>query len=284
MDSKSKNCLYCRKPFVGSRSTRKYCSDRCKQAAFYSRAAQPSGLGNGIISSMEEQQTYGECEHATATKPLVVATEKTERLYPVPFDDEQANADLPFNVKKSRNQPGECSRSESNQKHGTPPSGAHNPMAVAGEPYRWVRSGLIDDIGGYINADCIVSDMFQYPNKYWYSSDFEKVKWISVRFRCIIENLLRLDRTIVERKTLITLREAINAMVASRNFKSIPANYPMKNEVAEWQKNIGKAAKNADGEVRFKLKTENKVKLICLRFQLADIVPFTKFSNLDFTK
>ncbi|PQJ09757.1 hypothetical protein CJD36_017675 [Flavipsychrobacter stenotrophus] len=284
MDNQSKNCTYCHSPFVGCRSTRKYCSDRCKQAAFYSRAAQSTGSCNGITPLDSNERTAEEYNNIKDTVPLGFPTDKTDIVRPLPLYEEQPNDKMTFDVKKGDGQSDRGRRSESNHGYGAPALYGRKTKPVKEEQYRWVRSDFIDDIGDYTNTNDMASHMFQYPNKYWYSSDIEKVKWVSIRFRCIIENLLRLDRTIVERKTLITLREAINAMVASRNFKSIPANYPMKNEVVEWQKNIARAAKNADREVRFKLRTENKVKLICLRFQLADIVPFIKFSNLDFTK
>src|SRR5690348_10948478 len=33
----AKDCLYCGNPIVSKRSTKKYCSDNCKQLAFYKR-------------------------------------------------------------------------------------------------------------------------------------------------------------------------------------------------------------------------------------------------------
>ena len=40
MNETVKKCLHCGEPMQAGRSTKKYCSDSCKQAAFYNRAAQ----------------------------------------------------------------------------------------------------------------------------------------------------------------------------------------------------------------------------------------------------
>src|ERR1035437_6725306 len=42
-----KNCLQCGTPMQAQKSTKKYCSDTCKQAAFYSRNSKPLLTLNG---------------------------------------------------------------------------------------------------------------------------------------------------------------------------------------------------------------------------------------------
>jgi hypothetical protein len=126
--------------------------------------------------------------------------------------------------------------------------------------------------------------MFQYPKKYWYGSDLEKVKWVSVRFLCIIENLLHFNNSTIERRTFAVLNKALTGMMDSWNYKYMPHNYPLKNEIKRQQQTIEKITRSVDKSFRFGLKKESKIKLIALRFQLADLVPKVKFNSLDFSK
>lgn len=152
------------------------------------------------------------------------------------------------------------------------------------EPYEWVRSSLVDEIGEYINDNYAIMGMFQYPRKYWYGNDLEKVKWVSIRLRCIVESLLSFDRMDVRRREIIALNDALKSMSGATSFQFVPRNYPFKNEVAELQKILERVSRNAPKQVRIYLSREKKIKLIGLRFLLADFVRFEPFNNLDFNR
>ena len=292
-----KKCLHCGESMQTQRSTKKYCSDTCKQAAFYSRGAQPSIALNGSepLTAIELDGEDTDEEQIDRSNNVERESFNEEQLPDkIPFNVNRnvRNYDdpeppLPFNVRKPTNQqtipePYLAKRREEDKTKGH--SKRYDDTEVEEEPYEWVRSELIDDIADYVQDNYKTSEMFQYPKKYWYGSDLEKVKWVSVRFLCIIENLLHFDNSIVERKTLITINKALIAMMEAWNFKYMPHNYPLKNEIKAQQQRIEKIIKVCDKSIRLGFKRDTKVKLIALRFQLADLVPKVRFHNLDFSK
>ena len=311
MNETVKKCLHCGEHMQAGRSTKKYCSDSCKQAAFYSRAAQPVVTLNdnepfnesdeenepAIEDSHEATEEYS--RHVSDELPFNVTANKNDdeklaikQSYSVPAmlkkpthsqeDNEEDEEALPFNSKHGSKI--RMTEDPFNIKQKAATVTKHKLNVDEEEPYEWIRSELVDEIGDYINDNYNTTEMFQYPKKYWYSSDLEKVKWVSTRLRCIIENLLRFDRAEVERKTILTMNKALKAMVEAWNFKFLPYNYPLKNEVKELQKAIEALSNSGKKRLRLCISKERKVKLVALRFQLADIVPFERFSQLDFSK
>ena len=292
-----RNCLHCGTPMQTQRSTKKYCSDTCKQAAFYNRNTQPLFTLNDkeTIKAIEFEGEELDEDHMDGPNTIKRESSSDEQLPDkIPFNASRSvrNYDdteppLPFNVRKPTYQqtipePYHAKRRE--EDNANLRSKRYHDTEVEEEPYEWVRSELLDDIADYVQDNYRTTEMFQYPKKYWYGSDLEKVKWVSVRFLCIIENLLHFNNSTVERRTFVALNKAVKAMMDSWNYKYMPCNYPLKNEIRQQQQTIEKIAKSGDRSFRFALKKETKVKLIALRFQLADLVPRVKFKSLDFSK
>ena len=193
---------------------------------------------------------------------------------------------LPFNVRKSDSQTIPGDQGNVKQKDSSPVKDSkHNKTKQADEEsYEYVQSDFLNEIAEYLEDNYKTTEMFQSPKKYWYGSDLENVKWVSVRFRCIIENLLRFDNSTVERKTMVTVNKALTDMIAASNFKYMPYNYPLTDEIKEQQQGLDKIIKATGGTFRFGLKRNSKIKLIALRFQLADLVTKVKFHDLNFSK
>jgi hypothetical protein len=302
-----------------SRSTKKYCSDACKQAAFYSRAAQPQisrvtvndkneALDDDELSNVtvSEKQYIGETtEYAIsvndemqfgieyedkappeAKQPYCIPIVSGKRLVATSLAEEQYMRPLPLNVTKK---PGYSQSRPLNDKLN---SGRFRKSKLKNyvieeddeEKYEWVRCELLDEVEDYFNDNYKTTEMFQYPKKYWYSSDLEKVKWVSVRLRNIIENMLEMDRRRIDRRVLRQLNDALQALIASFNFRYMPRNYPLKNEMISLQKTLQQVVAMADRTIRFTLARPTKIKLMAIRFQLADLVPASKFRQLDFSK
>lgn len=239
-----KYCANCGSAINARRSTKRYCSDRCKQAAFYVRTAQNLQHGTGSTCNIGE---------------------------------------LPFNVKAVLL---EDDGGELEVEAGHPEKIQPNEHSISGKQPKPkpLRSDLIEEVGNTIYSDDTRLMMMQFPNKYWHFSDLEKVKWVSIRWRSIIENLLRLDRAIVELQLLSRLSEAMTALFRSSRYKCLPLNYPFREQIKQWQTILYNLSQNKKGVVRFKLLTEHKAGLMISRFLLADLVPFTKFAALDFSK
>lgn len=234
-------CMHCGDVLACKRNTKKYCSDRCKQAAFYLRMAQSSASHPPLNHNRGEPLPF-------TVKSLPLAGYK------------YSGGQIAGEDKK------QLAQAKGNKK----------------EVFR--HSALIDDIGYAVNADEKTLMMVQFPNKYWHTPDLEKVKWVSLRLRSVIENLLRLDRIVVEYRSLVLLSEAMASLANSTKYKCLPPNYPFREQIRQWQKILKRIARDKDGVVRFKLTLEHKAQLMITRFQLADLVPFAKFATLDFSK
>jgi hypothetical protein len=293
----AKKCLHCGTPMQTQRSTKKYCSDTCKQAAFYNRITQPQLTLNDkeTIKAIDFEGEEMNEDHIDDPNTVEQESFNNEQLpVEMPFNASRyvRNYDdtappIPFNVRKPTNQhtiPEPYHAKHQEEDNIKVNAKRYHDTEVEEDPYEWVRSELLDDIADYVQDNYRTTEMFQYPKKYWYGSDLEKVKWVSVRFLSIIENLLHFNNSTVERRTFVALNKAIKAMQDSWNYKYMPYNYPLKNEIRQQQQTIEKIAKSGDRSFRFGLKRETKVKLIALRFQLADLVPRVKFKNLDFSK
>lgn len=302
-----KACLHCGAPMQVNRSTKKYCSDSCKQAAFYTRAAQVIPLDNNMPKNETATNPL-----PPAKQPLVIPLSATEPYLqqadtpmnqsyaqqepdmippsPQPNTNDSANVTRPsvnvtpsavpdmFNVKPNDHEP----YAQTQQRY--LPATIENKQIEEEAPYEWVHPDFTDEIAAYISEHYHVIEKFQYPQKYWYGYELEDVKWVSVRMRCIIENLLYLDRKTISKKTAVTLINALNDMVASRHYQFLPYNYPLKNELKELQKNVAAMGAIDTASIAFIIKKYRRVRLIAQRFMLADLVPFVRFKELDFSK
>ncbi|SIT34264.1 hypothetical protein SAMN05421788_11582 [Filimonas lacunae] len=210
------------------RSTRKYCSDNCKQLSFYKR--------NGLLLAGIE------------------SAEETDLLAPLQEQEEAAIVAQP--VKESLKDK---------------------------EEYEHIYSSLINEIDDCLNSGHLV--MFQHPQQYWSSYTLPTVKWVSIRLRCLLENLIRLSNLpAVNYATLDALKEAFNNILASAEFRKLPASYPYSNTIKELAQKITITAKavTPHQNTRLRLTRARKASLIACRFTLAGMVPLAKFSDLNF--
>ncbi|OQP60103.1 hypothetical protein A3860_34810 [Niastella vici] len=129
--------------------------------------------------------------------------------------------------------------------------------------------------------------MFQNPQNYWGSYDLPKVKWITLRLRCLLENLIKLNNLpVIDNATLIAVKEAFTTLIGSDNFKRLPSNYPNARFIKELEQKLALIVKQHKprDHIRFRLSRKLKVEIIAKRFMMADFVPFVKFFDLDFEK
>jgi hypothetical protein len=301
MKESIRKCLNCGAPLHGGRSTKKYCSDSCKQAAFYSRMAQPQAVHEPLDGNDDTVSDNGneECE-APAGQPFNVKSNVTEtmdkgaahkpaayrRVEPAPkpeVPDEIIEDDMPFTVRNNRKMVKPEPFNDRRQQQYTAKS-IQPAKDMDEEPYVWTRSSLIDEIGDYVNDSYAVTEMFQYPRKYWYGSDLEKVKWVSVRLRSIVETILSFDKMDIERSEIISVHNALKAMTQASSFQFVPRNYPFKKEVTWLQRTIERIRNNAPKRIRIYFSKEKKIRLIGQRFLLADLIPFEPLDNLNFNR
>lgn len=240
------HCDYCGKPVKGLRSTRKYCNDTCRQMAYYKRNGLLSGLApdRAAMKESDEQQCHHEEGRSTCSleEPVTVKS-----LYA----KEAGHFAL-----KQRKEP------ETAQ-------------------YEWIESGFLLRIHKYI-INSRTFPMFQDPHNYWAKEAIPYVQWVTVRFRCLVESLVRLsNHASVDRDTLLQVADAFNQLSASTNFEVIQHFYPFTDAINELKQKLNALAEACeDNRTAFKLSARRKAELIGMRFEIGDFVPRMKFSEL----
>ena len=247
---KVKDCLICSTPFTPERSTKKYCSDNCKQIAFYQR--------NGILGLQLNN-----------TKDIT-----TESSEPSPSTEQPAVTHISFSGEEPFNDKRESTLGS---------------KFLAGKfdktEYQPVRSSFIEAVADAIDeADCI-ERMFNDHFSPWSGNTREAVKKINIRLRSLLENLLLLSRqSIISRKTFVIIRNAFNNICGSVYFKTLPTDYPYTGFIKEIENICNQtAADHKKGtDFRLRLSLKRKIEFISVRFILSASTPFVSFHDLDF--
>lgn len=268
----TKNCLYCGNPIVSKRSTKKYCSENCKQLAFYKRTQ--------LQLSPPSTPDYPLLDERTCLN---------DDANDFPLEENALNVKQTVNGNISFGQLAEGNENERigitllpNNQPVNVKSFTVNPQAI----YRPVECSFIAKIVEYTDNS---SDMlmFQNPQKYWGLYDLSIVKWVSLRLRCLLENLLKLSSLpAIDYATVTTVKDAFTDLISSGNFKRLPSNYPNTGFIKELEQSLAfivKQYKRYD-DIRFRLTPKRKVEIIAKRFMMADFVPAAKFYDLDFKK
>lgn len=151
------HCEYCGQPITAIRATRKYCNDTCKQMAYYKR----NGLLQGLAPDRAAMKASDEPQHEE--KEFRSAGSREE---PVTVKSLYAKEEDHFTVKQSK-------EPETRQ-------------------YEWIESSFLLRIHKYI-VNSNVFSMFQNPHEHWTKAALPYVQWVTVRFRCLVESLLRLS-------------------------------------------------------------------------------------------
>jgi hypothetical protein len=153
------------------------------------------------------------------------------------------------------------------------------------EDYHWIESTLIkktENDHANNNAERLFAD----PVRYFGVEQIFHVKWITVRFRCLVESLLRLSNySSIDRHTLFCVTDAFIRLAQSRVFQKLPASYPYTELIKELCFKLNKIAnENRNSEkIVFRLPLERKAFLMSIRYLLIKHVPAIKFSEIDFT-
>lgn len=267
----TKNCLYCGNPIVSKRSTKKYCSENCKQLAFYRRTQ--------LQLSPPPTPDY----------PLLDESGQSDDADDFPLKEKALNLKKTLN---GNNSFGQLEESNENEQVNTTVLSNKQPVNVKSftinprMTYQPVESSFIAKIVEYTDNS---SDMlmFQNPQKYWGLYDLSIAKWVSLRLRCLLENLLKLSNLpAIDYATLTSIKDAFTDLINSSNFKRLPSNYPNTGFIKELEQSLAFIVKQYKrcNDIRFRLTVKRKIEIIAKRFMMADFVPAAKFYDLDFKK
>src|SRR5215212_890354 len=232
-------CLHCGNPMQSQRSTKKYCSDSCKQLAFYKRSGLALVSCDGGLSLSDTQDHQNEPADIEGGSIQPCKPEFKEDLSTHQLNDKpSAAANNSFTVKPDQDE----------------------------VSYKWVRSKIIDSIADHVdNSDALF--MFQHPGQYWAAYVLPSVKWVSLRLRCLVESLIKFSNfSVVEYDNIISLKEAFTALINSNYFTLLPGNYPFTALIKEIEQKLALIAKRHEHceSIRFGLSVNRKVELIAV--------------------
>lgn len=287
-------CLHCGGHFTAIRSSKKYCSDNCKQMAYFKR--------NGLVLS-------GTTEVEPSLKvPVVSLKPVTTDEVSVKYDKEKdtvkyGNEEL--NVKYDKDERSEfefVTLADAEEETGIEDSNnirenekkiepIKNPIKVEQKQeeenetrYKWINSKLI----GLIEKNYEQNSggvKIKEPFDYWEYEDAKRIVWVNTRFRCLAEGLIKLSNyTRIDQHTLLCVTDAFKRLVTSTTFNRLPNDYPSKELIIELFLGLNKMLEEK-GHLKmlaFKLTKERKAHLICIRHQLMLHTPEIKFSEIDF--
>jgi hypothetical protein len=258
-NSMQKICLHCGNPFEATRASKKYCCDSCRQLAFYKRSdVSESVVAESIILPTQDDYTETLSGHNDATTVKLEAFNVNKNQ----CFTEAVSTVIPVTVNKEQLQTAKPQASKEN--------------------YEWIYSSFIENLRALIedSEDFI---RFDKPSRHWDCYDLEKIKWISLRLRCLLENLLRLSNELsVAVSTLILLRDGFTSLIATSQYKYLPANYPYSTLMKELERRLTQTIKEQKkhSSIQIKFSRKRKAELIAARFMLAAIVPKTPFNEL----
>lgn len=253
----AKCCEFCGRGIEGfKRNTRKYCDDNCKQLAYYARQGMTWGKPeltdvSGLSLNVKPDFTLSDKIHADSGKETHVVQQTI-----VPNAEKEGASMKPLAELKQK-----------------------QPVL---HPYRKVESALLMAIERYRDP---IEKYFSCPEHYWTPDAIASVKWVTVRVRCLLENILRLSRIgYADRRAIEELYSALNDLAESVDFRCIRAFYPFTGFVLDLKlkfQGVMRLAKS--GTISFHLSVERKAQLMAYRFVIADFVPKCRFSELAFS-
>jgi len=287
-------CLYCGGHFTAIRSSKKYCSDNCKQMAYFKR--------NGLVLSGATELEPSLQVPVVKSKPNI--TDEVSVKYDKEKDTvKYSNEELTVKYDKDQRNEFEfvpladaAEEAESNEineavKETRKNDPIKSPVKIEEEEkeeneprYKWINSKLISLIENKYEQNS-GGIKIKEPFEYWEYEDAKRIVWVNTRFRCLAESLIKLSNySRIDRHTLLCITDAFKRLVTSATFNKLPNDYPFKEFIIELFLGLNKmfAEKGHLNMLAFKLTKERKAQLICIRHQLIYHTPEIKFTEIDF--
>ena len=293
-------CLYCGENFTAIRSSKKYCSDNCKQMAYFKR--------NGLVLSGTPVVEPSLNVPVVSVKPVTsdgvnVKYDKEKDIVKygndelnVKYDkDEQSEFEfVPLADSEEKEEETEIAESnnvreiEKETQKVEPIKSSLNIEKVQNdenEPrYKWINSKLIALIEKKYEQNS-GGIKIKEPFDYCEYEDAQRIVWVNTRFRCLAQGLIKLSNySRIDQHTLLCITDAFKRLVTSTTFNKLPNDYPFKELIIELFLGLNKTLeeKRQLKMLAFKLTKERKAQLICIRHQLMLHTSEIKFSEIDF--
>jgi hypothetical protein len=319
-------CQYCNTPFHFQRSTRRYCSNTCRQLDYYKRKKDFTVAGYFGVNK------EGDTVDSFTVKPLSVKEKEvsvkqnadsvkdfTRKSLGVKADSQQVRlSDQQLDLLAEK----VLALLEDRMRHMDyrKSSGVKDTLSVKDtikdtvkepelyvdstgdnvkEPdtakeaeqkreYQPVQSRFIASIAQHLDRNnSAAMSKFRYPHKHWSAEYGSKVKWVSLRFRCLIECLIQFCKfRVVDGEDLQDVADAFYSLGNSRAFKALKADYPHKELVLELSDRINymAALHNGKENARFFFSPDRLAELMATRHEIGSFVPKVNFRELDFSE
>ena len=265
-----RKCLYCGIELQFQRRTRKYCSDNCKQLAYYQR----KGISMSGISEEKEMLTVKENDVIVKKtqnenhNDFTVNDNRKSSLIQIPNINEKENCAEELTVKENLQEQNKKNISQQNEKE-----------------FQWIESRFMELLMHHIDNERKGGFKFLFPEDYWHKGDIPYIKWVTLRARCLIDCVIRLSECRqIDEQTLFDIADAFHQLVSCKYFQAMPENYPNKKLVTELNEKIQMLSEeNRESEkICFRISPDKKAELIAVRFHIGKFVPKIKFSELEF--
>jgi len=141
---------------------------------------------------------------------------------------------------------------------------------------------LIDDA---LNSQHHLNTIIAHPDSNWNKNDAMIIKWINMRLKCILHNLIKLSyKEKVFPTTLSALSEALVQMLRSNQYKFLPENYPYKFFIQQLAEKIIEVTEQSInyGEIKLPLSQKKKAEFIVMLYNFSNLTPLRKFNELRF--
>ncbi|MBA2611174.1 MAG: hypothetical protein H0U95_04330 [Bacteroidetes bacterium] len=289
-------CLYCEGHFTAIRSSKKYCSDNCKQMAYFKRnglvlsgtievessivvpevTVKPSITNEIIVKYDKEKDTV---KYANEELTVKYNKDKKSEFEFLPLSNSEEEEESESNEFKEAEK--EVQKTELNKSRVK----IEEEKKVEDEPrYKWINSKLISLIEKNYEQNS-GGIKIKEPFEYW---EYEKAKcivWVNIRFRCLAESLIKLSNySRIDCHTLLCITDAFKRLVTSATFNKLPSDYPFKEFIIELFIGLNKVLSDKVhlNLLAFKITKERKAQLIFIRHQLMLHTPEIKFTEIDF--
>lgn len=286
-------CLYCGGHFTAIRSSKKYCSDNCKQMAYFKR--------NGLVLSGTNEVEPSLQEPVVNVKPSItddVIVKYDNEKDTVKYDNEELNVKydkeqrnefqfVPLAEEEEEEEEAESDELKETRKNESVKREVKIEKIEKEEyepRYKWINSKLVSLIEKKYDQNS-GGIKIKEPFEYWEYEEAKCIVWVNIRFRCLAESLIKLSNfSRIDRHTLLCVSDAFKRLITSTTFNKLPNDYPFKEFIIELYLGLNKmlADKGHLNMLAFKLTKERKAQLICIRHQLMYHTPEIKFSEIDF--
>src|ERR1035437_7269677 len=127
----------------------------------------------------------------------------------------------------------------------------------------------------------------QYGSDTFISQPSLATKWVNIRLKCILHNLIRLSyKPKVFPATLSALSEALEQLTHSIKYKYLPENYPYSFFIKLLTDKMRIVAEQCIdySEIKLPLSQRRKAEFIAVLYNLSSQTPLRKFNELTFDK